>query len=300
MQSKEINPALTARTLEGRMRHFETLLAQINAAVDPSTQAKVEEVIRVLMELHGAGLERMLDLVWESGLVGQELINAVFAQDELTSPLLLLHGLHPVSLEMRVNQALEKVRPYMHSHGGDVEIINVSDEGVVRLRLEGTCHGCPSSRVTLKFAVEKAIHEAAPDVVGIEVVGAAEPDTLAENTSTGNIPGNGPQNERTAAGEWVEAPGLASLQPGRVRIQTVVGTPILFCRVEDSLFAYGSQCPGCGQLLGQARLGGNILTCLECGHTFDIYRAGRDLDVPALHLAPFPLMEADGLVKVAV
>ena len=85
------------------------------------------------------------------------------AADDLIRGVLLLHGLHPMDLRSRVEGALESVRPYMRSHGGGVELLGVAGD-TVRIRLEGHCQGCPSSMVTLKLAVEKAIYEAAPDV----------------------------------------------------------------------------------------------------------------------------------------
>jgi Fe-S cluster biogenesis protein NfuA len=88
--------------------------------------------------------------------------------------LLLLHDLHPISLETRVAGALDGVRPYLRSHGGNVQLLGV-DAGVVRLRLEGSCNGCPSSAVTLKLAIEEALQKAAPDLLGIEAEGAVEP-----------------------------------------------------------------------------------------------------------------------------
>ena len=84
--------------------------------------------------------------------------------------MLLLYDLHPVDIETRVLAALEQVRPYLKSHGGNVEFLGLA-EGVVHLRLEGHCHGCPSSTATLRTTIEKAIYEAAPDVAGIEVEG---------------------------------------------------------------------------------------------------------------------------------
>ena len=84
----------------------------------------------------------------------------------------MLHGLHPLNVETRIARALDRVRPYLGSHGGDVKLLGVN-EGVVHLRLEGSCHGCPSSTVTMKLAIEKAIEEAAPEVVRIEVEGAS-------------------------------------------------------------------------------------------------------------------------------
>jgi Fe-S cluster biogenesis protein NfuA len=84
----------------------------------------------------------------------------------------MLHGLHPVPLETRVRAALDDVRPYLESHGGNVELLSL-EGGVARLRLEGSCSGCPSSTVTLKLAIEDAIYKAAPDIAGVEADGAA-------------------------------------------------------------------------------------------------------------------------------
>ena len=97
---------------------------------------------------------------------------AALAGDELVAHLLLLHGLHPVPLEQRVRGALDEVRPYLESHGGNVELLGI-DDGVVRLRMEGSCSGCPSSAMTLKLAIEDAIQKAAPDVQ--DVVAEDEP-----------------------------------------------------------------------------------------------------------------------------
>lgn len=126
-----------------------------------------------ILDLHATGIERMLEVIYESQAAGQALIDEL-AGDETVSSLLLLHDLHPLGVETRVERALEQVRPYMRSHGGDVELLGIGEDGVVRLRLEGSCHGCASSRVTLKQAVEQAISRAAPDVTAIEAEGAVE------------------------------------------------------------------------------------------------------------------------------
>ena len=102
------------------------------------------------------------------------------AADDLVASLLVLHGLHPLNVETRIARALDRVRPYLGSHGGDVKLLGVK-EGVVHLRLEGSCHGCPSSTVTMKLAIEKAIEEAAPEVVRIEVEGASPSASAASN-----------------------------------------------------------------------------------------------------------------------
>ena len=114
-----------------------------------------------------------MEILHERGRLDDEVL-AALAADELVAGLLVVHGLHPYGVEERVERALEAVRPYLGSHGGDVELLGVSEEGVVRLRLLGSCDGCPSSSVTLELAVEGAIHEAAPEVSAIEIETAAD------------------------------------------------------------------------------------------------------------------------------
>jgi hypothetical protein len=74
------------------------------------------ELVQSLMELHGTGIGRMMEIVAESGESGLDVIDG-FGRDELVGGLLLLYGLHPIPLETRVRQALDKVRPYLQSHG---------------------------------------------------------------------------------------------------------------------------------------------------------------------------------------
>src|SRR5204863_3837834 len=97
-------------------------------------------------------------------------IRDALLDDGIVASLLLIHGLYPIPLEERVVQALDSVRPFLASHGGNVELISV-DEGIVRLALQGSCNGCPSSAATLENALREAIEAAAPDVLGLEVEG---------------------------------------------------------------------------------------------------------------------------------
>lgn len=156
-----------------RTQEIESLVARIENSSDPAAQTAAREMVRLLLDLHAVGLARMLEFLAQGGEGARAALDAC-ARDELVSSLLLLHGLHPEGLEARVRKALDKVRPYLHSHGGDVELLGLS-EGTVRLHLQGSCHGCPSSRVTLQTTIEQAIYEAAPDVAAIEVEGLSEP-----------------------------------------------------------------------------------------------------------------------------
>jgi Fe-S cluster biogenesis protein NfuA len=164
--------ALDDRAARERVARVEALLAELEDAAAGVPRESALELVQALLDLYGDGLRRIVAFVAERDEDGA--LARAFAGDELVSHLLLLHGLHPVPLERRVRAALDEVRPYLESHGGNVELLSV-DDGVVRLGLEGSCNGCPSSAVTLKLAIEDAIHKAAPDVERIEADGAAPP-----------------------------------------------------------------------------------------------------------------------------
>jgi Fe-S cluster biogenesis protein NfuA len=161
--------ALDDRAARERVARVEALLEELERAGAGVPRESALELVSALLDLYGEGLRRIVARVAERDDDGA--LAAAFAGDELVSHLLLLHGLHPVPLEHRVRAALDEVRPYLELHGGNVELLSV-DDGVARLALEGSCNGCPSSAVTLKLAIEEAIHKAAPDVERIEADGA--------------------------------------------------------------------------------------------------------------------------------
>jgi Fe-S cluster biogenesis protein NfuA len=148
----------------------EKLAARLESAGDPEIRATALDLVQSVVELHGAALQRLVDSLIQTP-AGQQVLNEALEND-LVSSMLLLHNLHPDDLETRVLRGIEKARPYLKSHGGDVELAAVRD-GIVHLRLHGTCGSCPSSSITLKNAVEGALFEVAPDIVEIVSENAA-------------------------------------------------------------------------------------------------------------------------------
>jgi Fe-S cluster biogenesis protein NfuA/nitrite reductase/ring-hydroxylating ferredoxin subunit len=278
---------------------IERLLQELGTVADPRVRANAEELVRLLMELYGSALARVLEIIDDTG--SADTIFERLAADDLVASLLVLHGLHPLNVETRIVHALDRVRPYLGSHGGDVKLLGVN-EGVVYLRLEGSCHGCPSSTVTMKLAIEKAIEEAAPEVVRIEVEGA---NPSASGASNGN--GTAQKSNPTAredrginAGEWITLDKLPEFTAANLAHTKLAGMNILLCRVGENFYAYQDSCPSCGSPLGGSALQENILICSACARSYDLGRAGQCLDVSELHLAPLPLLvEKDGM-KVAV
>jgi Fe-S cluster biogenesis protein NfuA/nitrite reductase/ring-hydroxylating ferredoxin subunit len=278
-----------------RVARIEALLEDVERLGDPAARDTAMELVETLLDVYGEGLARVV-------AHGDAELAQALAGDELVAHLLLLHGLHPVSLEARVRGALADVRPYLESHGGDVQLVGV-EEGVVRLRLEGSCSGCPSSTMTLKLAIEDAIHKAAPDVERIDADGVDEPAPAAPGLlqlevtdAVRRAPERGP-----AADAWALAGDVGELAGDRPRVVHVDGEPVLFVSLGAGVYAYRPDCPACGQSLGDAALREEELTCEGCGARYDARHAGRSPDAGDLHLEPVPLLvDAGGRVKVAL
>jgi Fe-S cluster biogenesis protein NfuA len=163
---QEVDPA------EELIERVQVLQERLDTAPASATRETAEELVGALVGLYGEGLERIVGALADSGEAGRGLATRL-AEDPLLATLLLIHDLHPVPLAERVQAGLESVRPYMESHGGNVELLGIED-GVARIHLRGSCSTCAASSVTLELAVKQALEETAPDLAGLEVEGMAE------------------------------------------------------------------------------------------------------------------------------
>jgi Fe-S cluster biogenesis protein NfuA len=168
--------------LEATAQRVEHLLDRL--CDDPVTAPLAEDLVAELISLHTAGMQRVFEVI---GQADPTLVDRL-AGDPLVAGLLSLHDLHPHPLAQRVEAALQIVRPYLHSHGGDVEVVDIDDDGVVWLDLQGTCDGCAGSQATLQSAVEEAIRNAAPEVTDIAVHDPSPVTHPAPMGSQGLIP----------------------------------------------------------------------------------------------------------------
>ncbi len=194
------------KDFQQRMKRIEDLVSKIESLADPVARANANELVQSLMELHGAGIERIMEITADAGEPGMTIIDRL-GDDKLVSSLLLLYGLHPLDLETRLMQALDKVRPYLKSNGANVALRGI-DDGVVRLTLEGGSHGCGSSTQTLKLAIEEAIYEAAPDITELRVEGV-----IQDQSGSGLVQlGSSVRHQREMLPAWEDAAELKSLE----------------------------------------------------------------------------------------
>jgi Fe-S cluster biogenesis protein NfuA/nitrite reductase/ring-hydroxylating ferredoxin subunit len=268
---------------------------------------RAEQLVGEVVELYGAALSRVMAAL--GARADTAMLNSLIA-DDLVASLLLVHGLHPHDVRRRVSDALDRVRPYLGSHGGDVHLLDI-DGDTVKLQFAGSCKSCPSSAVTLELAVEDAIRAAAPEVSSIEVVAPeaapAEPTTVIPAESLlAQVHARGHANGGKAAA-WHPLPDLADLAPGEVGGFSVAAVMVLACRVGDQLYAYRDHCPSCdGSMAGAAlhrRVGTAepVLRCPRCRAHFDVVHAGASLDDGLTrHLDPIPLLLRDGVLSIAV
>ncbi len=284
-----------------RADRIEALIQEVATFSDPRARATMEELIQALLDMYGEGLANILELTEQTAASGHALIEA-FANDDLVGSLFLLHGLHPLDIETRIARALMEVRPYLKSHGGNVELVRIED-GVAYLRLEGSCHGCPSSTITLKLAIEEAIYKAAPDLDGLQVEGVTEPPPRPQGVPMTFVPPKRNKEKTRPAGQdsqWLVVDGLAPVSEGTLKAVTLEEESLLFCRIAGAYYAYINRCSNCSGLLEIGRLEGTTLVCPSCERRYDVCRAGRCLDVPNLFLEPVPLLAENGKVRVAL
>jgi Fe-S cluster biogenesis protein NfuA/nitrite reductase/ring-hydroxylating ferredoxin subunit len=287
------------------LERVEQLSARVDEMEDPAARELAQDLVAAVIAMYGDGLRRILDAISDAQEAGAAILDQL-AQDGAVSSLLLIHDLYPESLEERVIEALDTVRPYMESHGGNVELLGIED-GVARLALQGSCNGCAASRATLELAIKQALDEHAPDLTRLEVEGISEPAAVAGVGGNGAgielpmvhaTPGELPLAEQQPA-RWVPLSPPSDIAPGELQSIGVDGTQLLLARVDGSLLAYQDACAACGEPLRAGELEGRMLRCSSCGAEFDLRRAGRAAGDEPLQLTPVPLLE-DGGIRVAV
>lgn len=152
-----------------RVQQIGDLVQKIEGIADPAVRATAKRLLELLMELHGTGLERMLEITFNAGEAGVGIIDEL-GRDPLVSSLMILYGLHPEALETRVAKSVERIRPSLRKQGCEIELIGV-DEGLVRIEIQMGEHTCGSTVKAIRSTVEQALNEAAPDIVSLSIEG---------------------------------------------------------------------------------------------------------------------------------
>jgi Fe-S cluster biogenesis protein NfuA len=164
------------REFQEQVRQLGKLVAQFDQLPDSPAKIAGKELVQLLMDVHGRGLERAMEIVFESADPALGIIDKL-GEDSIVGNLLLLYSLHPDGLEARVHNAIDRIRPRLRKLSCAIELERI-DEGVVRVRLATAAHSCGSSTRDLRSIVEDVMYELAPDVTSLEILGLEEPSPV--------------------------------------------------------------------------------------------------------------------------
>jgi Fe-S cluster biogenesis protein NfuA/nitrite reductase/ring-hydroxylating ferredoxin subunit len=286
---------------EQLVQRVQELTEAMDGIEDSRARTVAEELTAAIIDLYGSGLERIVEILAAAGDPGEQIKQSLM-DDGVVASLLLIHDLYPVELEDRVREALDTVRPYMESHGGGVELLDIAD-GVARLKLSGSCDGCPASQATLELAIKQALDEHAPDLAGFEAV--QEQPAPAGVFELPIVGGGAVAPSRPAPpAAWTVLEGLQPPPEGTLIGIAVADQDLVLANVDGTLLAYANRCPQCGEHVHDGQLSEGVLACPGCARGYFLPRAGRSLDGEGLQLPPVPLLHQPGVdgirVKVAL
>lgn len=209
------------------------------------------------------------------------------AGDEVVYAVLRHHGLVKASLNERIEEALQTVRPMLHGHGGDVELVSISPPDRVAVRLTGACDGCPASAITLAAGVEQAIRQACPEIKHIDT----QPGSGAAQHAEAMV------SPFSQSGDWQFAAPLAAIPEAGLLRQTVADQPLLFSRRAGRVSCFDDACSHMGLPLGDGAVEDGILRCPHHGFAYSL-QDGSCITAPGVTLIAHPARVVGARVEV--
>jgi len=291
-QNSDAEPEPGSQTFDAVAARVTELVAYFEAHPYVAVRDAALELLQGVDALHRAGVVRLVALLVEARGEG---VLAELAEDPLAGPVLDLYDLLPADLKderSQVEDALDTVRPYIHSHSGEVEVLDVVD-GVVHVRLAGACHGCSGSTITLHRGVEEALRTGYPGFVGLEVHEPVKPAGFV-----------GLDQLKASAGllrrpEWTIIARVEEVPLGAVRGFDGEGFSVLLCNVGGEIYGFHDSCTECSMPLREGKLSGPVLVCPWQNCAYDA-RTGKRVDDQSGRLQVYPIAINNGEVKLAL
>ena len=283
-------PEKPASDLDVLLKDIQSL-ENVVAGWDEQQSNTVEALRRADDALHKEAIARLIRAVKQvpeamvalKSAVGDEVVYAVLRHLEIIRP----------SLQERVEQALESVRPYLATHGGNVEMVGLEPPDSVTIRLLGACDGCPASGLTLSEGIEKAIREYCPEITSIS---KARGGPMAKPVD--GVPVNfvSPFARSEGAG-WEYAAPLAEVPEQQIMVATVAGNEVLLSRFGETVTCYQNACAHLGMPLDMGEVKNGILICPH--HAFEYsLQTGECLTAPQVQLQTHAVRVVGGRVEI--
>jgi Fe-S cluster biogenesis protein NfuA/nitrite reductase/ring-hydroxylating ferredoxin subunit len=253
-------------------------------------------------------LLQLMDAIHRPAL---ELLLAGTPEHPIATAVLAMYELVPLDEYTQIEEALDEIRPYIESHGGGLDLLEV-EGGVVHVRMSGSCHGCAASAMTLRRGVEAKLRERIP---WFEDIVAHEPEEAEEPSGALALPMvqvNPRADPAVASGDllqitqlkrpvFVDVGPFDELAPGEMQVADVDGNEILVINVDGEPYAFRNVCPVDGRNpLHGGRLTGSVLVCPWHNCAYDARSGKRADDEPGQPLAVVPIaISGEGIMRVA-
>lgn len=283
-----------------RLANAITRLESIVSGWDDAQQLTVQALKSAIEDLNKEALRRLIRSLKDDHAASVRLRAAL--ADPLVFGVLDFHGLLKTPLQARIEKALDEVRPYMATHGGNVELVAVKPPDTVEIRLVGSCHGCPASSQTLTEGVEKAIRAHAPEILHINQVSRGVP----EASRCGS---HGAKAEQTvhfvspfavnAKSGWVDAVSLSEIPDGGIIERKLRGRSVLLHRKRDRVSCVDNSCAHLGMPLEMGRIEDGVITCTYHGFRY-LLETGECLTAPEVQLRVHAVRVLDARVQVRI
>ncbi len=281
----------------------------------------VAQLATLVETLEREGDERallLLGLMDDIHRPGLELIVDGRPDHPVAVALLSMYGLAPVDQRIEAEEALDEIRPYIESHGGALELVDVQD-GVISVRMSGACNGCAASAMTLRRGIEGKLRERLDwfkEVVALDPAG----DEGEQDNGGASLPllhieplskagaGNGGANpellqiEKLRRPVFVEVGAFDDLPEGKMKAVDVEGRSVLILKLAGEPYAFANVCPTAGARLplDGARLTSSVIVCPWHNCAYDARSGKRVDDEPdEPSLAVLPITVTDGILRVA-
>ncbi|PZP63565.1 MAG: hypothetical protein DI596_02720 [Azospira oryzae] len=255
-----------------------TRLEAIIADWDEGQRLTVQALKSAIEDLHKEALKRLIRALKGEPAALARMREAV--SDQVVYGVLRFHGLVKEPLETRVQRALDEVRPFLQSHGGDVELVAVKPPDTVEIRLIGSCQGCPASNQTLTEGVERAIRVHCPEILHIQQVSKGAADT--QNKGVATVHFISPFALHAGSG-WVDAARLDDIPEGGVTQCKIKGRSVLLSKRGDHVSCFDNSCAHLGMPLEMGEVRDGIITCPYHGFQY-LLETGECLTAPEVQL----------------
>ena len=257
-------------------------LENIVASWDESYVLTVQALKSAIEDLHKEALKRLIRVLKDDPASFARMREAL--SDQVVHGVLRFHGLVKESLQARLEKALDEVRPFMATHGGDVELVAVKPPDTIEIRLLGSCHGCPASSQTLSEGVEKAVRAHCPEIVHINQVskGAPEAHKAAANDGVSVVHFISPFALHAKSG-WIDAASIDEIPEGGVTERKIKTRSVLLSKQGSRVSCFDNSCAHLGMPLEMGEIENGVITCTYHGFQY-LLETGECLTAPEVQL----------------